>query len=62
MSGKEAQNRIAKVALSLSLEAMNAKVYINANELALYCTLGLILTRTVVFAGEIKITLICNFL
>ena len=42
------------------LEALNAKI--NANELALYCTLALILTRTVVFAGKIKITLICNFL
>ena len=45
------------------LEAMNGKI--NANELALYCmycTLALILTRTVVFAGKIKITLIFKFL
>ena len=41
------------------LEAMNAKI--NANVMVLYCTLALILTRTVVFAGKIKITLICNF-
>ena len=42
-----------------SLGAMNANK-INANDLALYCTLAL--TRTVIFAGNNKITLICNFL
>ena len=42
------------------LEAMNGKK--NANELSLYCTLALILTCTFVFAGKIKIILICKFL
>ena len=50
-----------KIALhvALSLEEMNAKI--NANKLlALYCTV--VLTGTVVFAGKIKLTLICNFI
>ena len=37
------------------LEDMNSKL--NVNELALYYTLALILTRTVVFAGKIKVDL-----
>ena len=48
------------IARSKRLEAINARI--SANELVLYCTLALILARTLFFAGKIKITLICNFL
>ena len=47
---------------SRSTAVWSNECYAFLNELALYCTLALILTRTVVFAGKIKITLICNFL